>query len=363
MSLEVRLRHRLGDFALEADFSVPRGGVTALFGNSGSGKSTTLKAIAGLIRPDEATIRLGGTGIEGVPPHRRRIGLMFQDSRLFPHLSVRQNLVYGAKRAAEGVDGGLLDHIVGMLGIGSLLDRRPRGLSGGEAQRVALGRTLMTKPRALLLDEPMASLDQPRKEEILPYLQRLPEEADIPILYVSHVLDEVSRLADRMVVLDRGKVAAEGDIVDVLSRLDLFPLTGRFEAGALIDGAIQVHDPTTALSAVAFDGGMIWVPALDAPEGSPVRLRIRARDVLLATRTPDALQADLSANSLLSGTVTGMRADEKGPFLEVQVTCGGTKILSRITRRSAQRLGLAEGSPVTAVVKTATVDRRLASVR
>lgn len=379
MTLHVETRHTWPGFNLDVQFTVAAGGVTALFGASGAGKSSILKSISGLLKTDRAEITLNGTTLTStdqrvmLPAHRRGIGLMFQDSRLFPHMTVRSNLVYGAKRVGN-TDANSLTNISGLLGIEGLLDRKPSGLSGGEAQRVALGRTLLTKPQALLLDEPLASLDQARKDEILPYLQRVASEADIPILYVSHSIEEVARLADHMVVLNKGKVAGDGPVTDVLSRLDLFPLTGRFEAGALIQGEIAEHDSAAHLSAVSFPGGRLWVAAIDGPVGSPVRVRVRARDVMLATNL-SADQADhLSANSRLDGVVSGLRADHSGPFVEVQVTCSGgssdgssgggdalgsTRVLARITHRSAQRLGIAVGKPVTAILKSATVERRL----
>lgn len=362
MSLAVDIRHRLGTFALEARFSVDRPGVTALFGPSGAGKSTTIDAIAGLLRPLEGRIRINGDIVLDtaagicVPARRRRVGYVFQDARLFPHLSVRANLLFGARRAPGGVDSAALARMIELLGIGNLLGRRPAGLSGGERQRVALGRALLSRPRILLLDEPLAALDSGRKAEILPYFEALRHEAGIPIVYVSHAIDEVTRLADSLVLLSGGRVAAEGTVPEVMARLDLFPITGRFEAGAVVDGRVERHDDCDGLSAIAFDGGLLWVPLLEAPEGASVRLRIRARDVILATREPEAI----SANNVIPGIVADIRRDA-APFLDVRVACGATSLIARITHRSLARLDLEPGRPVFAVIKSVSVERQIAS--
>lgn len=361
MSLEVDIRHRLGAFALDARFAVDRPGVTALFGPSGAGKSTTIDAIAGLLRPDEGRIRINGDTVLDtasglcVPARRRRVGYVFQDARLFPHLSVRGNLLFGARRSPGGIDRAALARMVELLGIGELLGRRPVGLSGGERQRVALGRALLARPRILLLDEPLAALDAGRKAEILPCFEALRHEAGIPIVYVSHAIDEVTRLADSLVLLSGGRVAAQGTVPEIMARLDLFPITGRFEAGAVIDGTIERHDDD-GLCAVAFDAGRLWVPRIEAPVGTPVRLRVRARDVILATSEPGAI----SANNVIPGTVADIRLDA-APFIDVRIACGAAALIARITHRSLARLDLAPGRPVFAVVKSVSVERQVAS--
>ncbi|MEX2644266.1 MAG: molybdenum ABC transporter ATP-binding protein, partial [Acetobacterales bacterium] len=290
MSIEVDIRHRAGDFSLEVRFVVDAPGVTALFGPSGAGKSTVVAAVAGLLRPNHGRIAVDDDvlldTVQGVnvAAHRRRVGCILQNASLFPHLSVRANLLYGWRRAARRGDGAEIDHVVGLLGVGHLMDRRPATLSGGERQRVALGRAMLAGGRALLLDEPLSALDARRKDEIMPYLQRIRDEARIPILYVSHSVDEVTRLADRMIVLADGRIAAEGAMFDVMARPDLFPLTGRFEAGAVLEGRVAAHDPADGLSEIAFDGGRLVVPQVDDAVGRPIRVRVRARDIVLARR-------------------------------------------------------------------------------
>jgi molybdate transport system ATP-binding protein len=363
MTLEVEIRHRFAGFALEAAFSAGRG-VTALFGPSGAGKTTVVNAIAGLLRPAEGRIAIDGEvvfdGARGLcrPARRRRIGYVFQDARLFPHLDVAANLAFGARRARPPTPAATVSHVVDLLGLGHLLGRRPAGLSGGERQRVALGRALLAAPRLLLLDEPLASLDQARRAEIIPYLERLRDEAQVPIVYVSHALDEVNRLADTLVLLDGGRVAAAGPIGELMARLDLFPLTGRFEAGALIQAKIVAQDEADRLTEIGFPGGRLWVPRIEAEPGASVRLRVRARDVMLALERPEGI----SANNVLAATIADMRLDP-GPYVDVLLDCAGTGLIARITHRSHRRLGLAVGRPVYAVVKTVTVDRRSISAR
>lgn len=359
MSVEIALSHRLADFALDVDFVVDRPGITALFGPSGSGKTTIIEAVAGLLRPDSGRIAVNGTplldtarGLD-VPPRRRRFGYVFQDARLFPHLSVRSNLLFGWKRARPRAPQAEIDRIVELLGLGRLLARAPRTLSGGERQRVALGRALLSSPRLLLLDEPMAALDQARRQEILPYLERLRDETRTPMLYVSHAIDEVTRLADRMVVLNEGRIAAAGSVFDITARLDLFPITGRFEAGAVIETRVKSHDEVHDLTELALDGHSLLVPRVDATPGTQVRVRIRARDVTLALDRP----ARISANIILPATVTEIRSDP-GAHADVQLACGDARLIARITRHSVARLALAPGTPVFALVKSITVDRR-----
>lgn len=359
MTLEVRYTHRLGAFALDVDFTVERKSVTALFGPSGSGKTATVNAIAGLMTPETGEIRLDGVTLLdtsaglSVPVHKRRLGYVFQDSRLFPHKQVRANILFGARRSPDPPSPAMVDDMIALLDLAPLLDRYPGNLSGGERQRVAIARALLSGPRMLLLDEPLASLDGPRKNEVLPYLERLGDAADIPIVYVSHSIDEVTALADRIVVLNRGTVAAQGEVADIMTRLDLFPLTGRFEAGAVVDATITAHDAEDHLSEVSFDDGRLWLPEIDEPPGTPVRFRIRARDVVLALAEPGAI----SANNILQGTVREMRHDA-GAYVDVQIACGTTLLLARITHRSRKRLGIEPGREVYAVVKSINLDRR-----
>ncbi len=329
--LEVAAAGRIGSFALDVGFA-SEGGVTALFGQSGAGKTSVVNMIGGLLRPERGRIvvdgRLvfdSGRGID-LPAHRRRIGHVFQEGRLFPHLSVRHNLVYGrwfaGRRAGSGrAEAGRFGEVVELLGIGHLLERRPRSLSGGEKQRVAIGRALLSEPAALVMDEPLAALDAPRKAEILPYLERLRDEARLPIVYVSHSIDEVARLARTMVLLSAGRVAAVGPVAEVMTRLDLRPLTGRFEAGVVLEATIVGHDDRYQLTVVALGDQQLTVPRLEDPAGRRVRLRIRARDVALATRRPEAI----SIQNVLRGRVAELGWQD-GPFVEVNVELGGVEL-------------------------------------
>jgi molybdate transport system ATP-binding protein len=358
MTLAIDIRHRFGSFLLDARFETGSG-LTALFGRSGSGKSTTINIIAGLIRPDRGHVRIDDVTLLDtahglfVPRHRRRIGYVFQEGRLFPHLTVRQNLLYGrwfAPRAERSDD---LERVVDLLGIEAVLERQPRRLSGGEKQRVAIGRALLANPRVLLMDEPLASLDEARKAEILPYIERLRDQSRVPIVYVSHSLAEVARLATSVVLLAEGRVAAVAPTAEVMHRLDLFPLTGRAEAGAIIEATVQRHDEAFGLTELLSRAGNWRLPRLDVPEGTRLRLRVRARDVMLAKSAP----ADLSALNILPGVVAAIGTRE-GPIVEIRLDCNGDALIARLTRYSVERLGLASGSAVYALVKSVALDRR-----
>jgi molybdate transport system ATP-binding protein len=360
--LEVAVAGRVGSFALDVGFE-SEGGVTALFGQSGAGKTSVVNMIGGLLRPERGRVLVGGRlvfdsgGGVDLPAHRRRIGYVFQEGRLFPHLSVRHNLVYGrwfaGRRAASGrAEAGRFGEVVELLGIGELLERRPRSLSGGEKQRVAIGRALLSEPAALVMDEPLASLDAPRKAEILPYLERLRDEARLPIVYVSHSIDEVARLARTMVLLSAGRVAAVGPVAEVMTRLDLRPLTGRFEAGVVLEATVVGHDDVYQLTVVALGDQQLTVPRLEAAPGQRARLRIRARDVALATRRPEAI----SIQNVLRGRVAELGWRE-GPFVEVNVEVGGPRLTARLTRRSAETLQLSPGREVYVLIKTIALDR------
>lgn len=355
MTLDVELRHRAGAFALDVAFR-SSGQLTALFGPSGSGKTTIINLIAGLIRPDEGRISIGGRVLVDtargvfVPAHRRRVGYVFQDARLFPHLSVRSNLAYGrwfVPRAERGVD---FARIVDLLGIGDLLDRRPQGLSGGEKQRVAIGRALLASPSILLMDEPLASLDEARKAEILPYIERLRDGMRLPIVHVSHSVAEVARLATEVVVLREGRVQASGATADIFSRADLLGAE-RGEAGSVIAATVVGHDDAFGMTLLSSRAGEARVPRIDARAGDVLRLRIRSRDVMLATERPRSI----SALNIFEGSVREIgHAD--GPAVDVVVDCGGETIVSRITRLSLAALSLAPGEAVFAVVKTIALD-------
>jgi molybdate transport system ATP-binding protein len=357
MTVMVDISHRLGDFSVDARFE-SAGRLTALFGPSGSGKTTLINMIAGLIRPGKGRIEADGRVLVDtdaglfVPMHKRRIGMVFQDARLFPHMSVAGNLRYGhwftptADRYADK------HAVIDLLGIGPLLDRRPAKLSGGEKQRVAIGRALLASPRLLLMDEPLASLDEARKAEILPYIERLRDETKIPIVYVSHSISEVARLASDVVVLAQGKVAASGPTGAIMQRLDLLPTEERGEGGAVLDTAVLRHDEAFGMTVLGSAAGEIRVPFLAMPAGAPVRLRIRARDVMIATEQPTGL----SALNILPGTIVAIEPGE-GPTVEIAVDCNGATVLARITEQSRQMLKLGLGRNVYAVVKTVSFDR------
>ncbi|MEO0682849.1 MAG: molybdenum ABC transporter ATP-binding protein [Pseudomonadota bacterium] len=357
MSFEVRLRARLGAFDLDVDFQAP-GGVTALFGRSGAGKTSVVKAVAGLLRADQARIRVGGETLEDgarrLPVHRRRLGLVFQEARLFPHLTVRGNLRFGLRHAPRALrpTADRFDEAVALLGLGPLLARAPRDLSGGETQRVALGRALLSAPRALVMDEPLAALDEARKAEILPYIERLRDEAGLPILYVSHSLPEIARLAGTVAALSDGRVVACGPAAEVLSDVAAFPILGRQQAGAVLPARVVRHD-ADGLTELSVSGGRLWAPRVSAEPGAALRLRIRARDVTLSARPPEGL----SALNVLEAVVEEVAAGE-GPMLEVALRCGRDRLRARITTRSAEALGIAPGRRVWAVAKAVGVSRR-----
>jgi len=355
MTLSFNARHRLGSFTLDADFTADKG-VTALFGRSGSGKTSVMRIIAGLVKPDEGRIELDGAVLADrqkrifTPAHKRRFGYVFQEARLFPHLSVEQNLHYGRWFSGAGADAGASSHVIEMLGIGALLQRRPEKLSGGEKQRVAIGRALLSSPRLLLMDEPLAALDEARKAEIIPYLERLRDETTIPILYVSHSVSEVSRLADQVVVMKDGRIDAAGPASDILSQPAFSTYLERREAGSILSGTVEAFDAAHRLATVRLGQTALQVPAQSVEPGKAVRVHIPARDVMLATVRPEGL----SALNILEGHVTGIALGD-GMAL-VQVACSGTLIQSRLTSLSIERLSLKAGSPVFAIVKSAALD-------
>jgi molybdate transport system ATP-binding protein len=357
MTIEIDVTHRLGAFLLDARFSVDSGTV-ALFGPSGSGKTTLVNAIAGLLRPDRGHVAIDGTilldttrGIN-VPPYRRRIGYIFQDGRLFPHLTVRQNLSYG-RWFTEGIPSvGPAERIIEMLGIGHLLGRYPQGLSGGEKQRVAIGRALLSAPRLMLMDEPLSSLDEQRKEEILPYIQKLREETGIPIILVSHSVSEVARLATSVILLTEGRVAAVGAPSQVLQNVEVTKLTGSPLDRSVIEAQVTRHDDSTDVTTLTSAAGTWLVRRIDAPLEGTVRIVVDPTDVILAKEQPRAV----SALNCFSGTITGLR--DKGPLLDVDVDCSGDLITARITQFSSQRLGLSKGETIHILIKAVALDKR-----
>jgi molybdate transport system ATP-binding protein len=356
--IEIRLEKKLGAFSLDALIAAPEKGVIALFGPSGSGKTTIVNALAGLTKPDQGLIRLGddvlfdsGKRID-VPAERRRIGYVFQDARLFPHMSVRDNLLYGERRAGTSPARATLNDVVDLLAIGPLLSRSPYGLSGGERQRIALGRALLSRPRLLLMDEPLASLDEARKAEVLPYLDRLHTTSGVPIIYVSHAGEEVTRLADFLVLLADGRVKAAGPLHELSSRIEHWGALGAAFTGAILEGSIVAHDSERLLSKIETSAGPFYAPTIASPVGSRVRLRIPARDVVLATAPPTGL----SVQNILRGTLTQLVNDGAGRT-RVQLDVAGTAVLAELTTDAARRLGLKQGEEAYALVKSVGFER------
>jgi molybdate transport system ATP-binding protein len=348
MSIRARFRVDYPGFALDVDLDLPGSGVSALFGRSGCGKTTLLRCMAGLERGAGQLAVNGETWQDAdafVPTHRRPLGYVFQDARLFPHLDVARNLVFGMRRAA-GAATSQREGIVDLLGLGHLLDRMPARLSGGEQQRVAIARALLTQPRLLLMDEPLASLDHARKQEFLPWLERLRDELDIPVIYVSHAPDEVARLADHLVVMDAGRVVAQGPLGETLARVDL-PIKLGEDAGAVFEAVVAERDAEWHLARVEFAGGELWVRDNGTPVGRRVRVRILARDVSIANSRHD----DVSIMNLLPATVLAQAAEDHPSQVLVQLRVGATPLLGRLTRRSAQRLDLAPGREVWVQIK------------
>jgi molybdate transport system ATP-binding protein len=355
--IEVEAEHSFGDFTLDAKFA-SAGRFTALFGHSGSGKTTLLNIIAGLVRPRRGRVAINGTVLSDsakgifLPPHARKLGTVFQEGRLFPHLTVRQNLLYGAWFAKAPGKESSLSRAAALLGIEPLLGRYPARLSGGEQQRVAIGRALLASPSLLLMDEPLASLDEPRKHEIMPYLERLRDEARIPIVYVSHSVTEVARLSDALVILEAGKVRAAGPTIELMQRLDLIPATGTGEAGAIIEATVESHDDRYGLTSLRSRAGLWRVPRLEAARGQAVRMQIKARDVMIALARP----SEMSALNVIEARVAEIGPMD-GPGVEIKLDSGGEALVARITRYSAELLSLRAGTQVFAVIKSVSVSR------
>jgi molybdate transport system ATP-binding protein len=353
--IEVRFRVAFGRFALTADLRLPGRGVIALFGPSGSGKTTLLRCVAGLQRAADGYLAVNGDCWQDdsrqvfLPTHRRPLGYVFQQANLFLHLNVRRNLEFGMNRVPQAQRRVAWNQSIELLGIGHLLERMPAGLSGGELQRVGIARALLTSPRLLLLDEPLASLDVARKREILPYLARLHDELSIPVLYVSHAPDEVARLADHIVIMEEGRVVADGPLAATLARLDL-PIRLGEDAGVVLESAIVERDAEWHLARVDFGGGSLWVRDTGAAIGQRVRVRILARDVSIALA-----RFDSSIINTLPATVVGDGDDEHPGLVLVRLQVGSEFLLARLTRRSAAHLGLVAGMDVWVQIKAVSL--------
>ena len=349
--IHARLQLQRADFALDVALELPGHGVTALFGPSGCGKTTCLRSIAGLERA-QGRVEVNGevwqddASRHWLPTHQRALGYVFQEASLFPHLSAHDNIHYGLRRtpaARQRVD---LEPLVELLGIGALLPRKPATLSGGERQRVAIARALATSPRVLLMDEPLSALDAERKAELLPYLDRLQTHLDIPVLYISHSLDEVARLASYLVVLHAGRITAQGPAAQLLSQLDL-PLAQGDAAAAVVTATVAHHNAADHLTTAQFDGAQLrWIGTQERSPGTAVRLRIQARDVSIALSAP----SDSSILNVLPAHITGLQPDTTGHAM-VQLQVGTTHLLARLSQHSVQQLGLGVGKPVWAQVK------------
>ena len=340
--LNVSISKSFADFTLEAAFDAPNG-ITAIFGPSGSGKTSVIRAIAGLLDCDVADISLNGRNLSKLPPHQRGVGYVFQDARLFPHMTALGNLRYGGTHDEEAV--------IAVLGLEPLLQRRPASLSGGERQRVALGRALMSAPEVLLLDEPLSALDAPRKAEVLPYLEALRDQTEIPILYVSHDMGEVARLARRIVVLDHGRIALSGDLDDVLADPAAVPFLGARDAGAVLTGRVVGH-ADDGLTKIETDAGALWVPGAVGRAGGTVRVRVPAQDVILSRSAPEGM----SALNVLEVTIASLeRGAGAGAGVAVALSAGNTRLLARVTKRSCDAMKLTVGDQIFAILKATAI--------
>ncbi len=353
--IQARFLLDYGDFKLDVDLHLPGSGITVLFGHSGSGKTTLLRCIAGLQQAPRGFLEINGHIWQDserglfLPTYKRPLGYVFQEANLFPHLTVRANLHYGLKRIKQNHGAVKLEQAVELLGIGHLMARMPGHLSGGERQRVAIARALALNPEILLMDEPLASLDFKRKQEILPFLSRLHQQLDIPVLYVTHSQQEVAQLADTLVIMAEGQVLASGPLSETQSRLDV-PLAQDREAATVWQATVAEHETDYHLSRVAFAGGSLSIPAVDAPVGTPLRIQIYARDVSIVLETPTAT----SILNVLPATITGIADGREGQAV-VQVRVGTQALLAHITRKSALLLGLQIGMAVYVQIKGTSI--------
>ena len=359
-NLETKISIRFSSFRFTMDHAFPLEGITALFGPSGCGKTTLLRIIAGFEKAATGSVCFGSDIWQNsqeqlfMPPHLRGAGYVFQDTRLFPHINVQGNLAYADKRSKNQNGSMTFDDVVSAFDLSPLLKRSPESLSGGEKQRVAIARSLLTRPKILLMDEPLSGLDYRRKAGILPYIEKLPSGFGVPVIYVTHAVDEVTRLADQMVVLADGKRIAEGEVARVLEQQEIQSMIGRFEAGVVLEAAVHSHDEKFRLTRFECNGARITMPHAGLPVGSAVRLRVRARDVAIALSKPEGT----SIRNILPGTVAEIEEEEGTAFAETIIDIGGAHLRARITRKSVANLDLKTGKPVFALLKTVSFDRR-----
>lgn len=355
MALSVNISLPLGRFALEVEHRFELGGITALFGASGAGKSLLLRVISGLETKASGRVEFNGepwqTRSAFLPASKRGVGYVFQESRLFTHLDVAENLRYAARRSGAKT----FNSVVDTLDLAPLLKRNVTALSGGEKQRVAMGRTMLSKPRILLMDEPMAALDHGRKTGLLPYIAQLPKTFGVPVIYVTHSIEEVTRLADRIVVLSDGRILAAGGVADTLARLDIAKASGKFEAGSMVQAIVKAQNRRFMLTELEVAGQPLSMPASDLETGSRLRLRIRARDVALALHPPEGL----SIRNIVQGRIVTIDQEPDTAFAEVLLDIGaGQKLRARITRASVAEMALKQGQDVCALIKSVSFDRR-----
>jgi molybdate transport system ATP-binding protein len=357
IQLSLHLQFTAGAFRLEIAEDLELTPITALFGPSGSGKTTLLRIIAGLERSADGRLRLGADTWQDdaagvfLPAHARRVGYVFQDGRLFPHLNVRRNLLFSPRRGLPS-SAISFDGVIAALDLGGLLERSPRSLSGGEQQRVAMGRALLTDPQLMLMDEPLSAMDAPRKAEIIPYIERLANEFRVPTLYVTHSIEEVSRLASSMILLADGRLAAFGTVSDVLERVDLWPVTGRDTAGTLVTARIESTE--NGMTNLDVGGQRLRIPAIAGNPGQTVRFRTLAREIAIATRNPSGL----SIRNSLRAEIVNIEFVES-VFAEILLQIGDQRLLAEITREAADDLELVRGQTVFALIKSVAIDRSL----
>jgi len=364
--ISLSLRKQLKNSLLNISFSSEETGITALYGRSGAGKTSLANMISGLLKPDEGFIRIENQLIFcsqkaiNLKPENRGIGYVFQEARLFPHMTVKDNLLFGTRFKRLESRPLSITEVVEVLGLTNLLDRRPDSLSGGEAQRIQLGRAILSHPKILVMDEPLSSLDQTRKQEILPLIERLRDEFNIPILYITHSMEEIIRLADRLLIIEDGSIAADGTVEELTGRLDLRPLTGRYEAGSVINSEVLEHDRHYGLTKLKFVGGILHVPLIDVEKKTQLRIRIRARDVSLSSTLPEKT----SELNVFRGKVieiaqpTQQNAAHADTLIDI-----GVPIWVRVTRLSIERLSLRPGIEIYASIKGTSVDRQSLAAR